>query len=45
MSRLFWKQGKGWAIANPSRKSEQYEEWMRLKEKEKEDDRKKLNND
>ena len=37
MSRLFWKQGKDWAIANPPRKSEQYEEWMRLKEKEKED--------
>ncbi len=34
---LIWKRGKDWLIANPPRKSAQYEEWVKLKEKEKED--------
>jgi len=38
MSELIWKRGKDWLIANPPRKSEQYREW--LKEKEKYDDKK-----
>ncbi len=38
MSELVWKRGEGWLIANPPRKSEQYKEW--LKEKEKYDDKK-----
>ncbi len=35
---LVWKRGKDYLIANPPRKSEQYKEW--LKEKEKHDDKK-----
>ena len=43
MSKLVWKRGKDWLIANPPHKSEQYKEW--LKEKEKEDGRAKQDND
>jgi hypothetical protein len=42
-SKLIWKRGKDWLIANPPRKSEQYKEWT--KEKEKHDDRTKQNHD
>ena len=33
MSKLIWKQGKDWLIANPPRKSEQHKEWLKSKEK------------
>tara|TARA_X000001382_G_C3014508_1_gene129605 strand:- start:270 stop:410 length:141 start_codon:yes stop_codon:yes gene_type:complete len=36
--KLVWKKGEDYLIANPPRKSEQWEEW--LKEKEKHDDKK-----
>ena len=36
---LVWKRGKDWLIANPPRKSEQWSEW--LKEKEKHDGKRK----
>ena len=38
MSKLVWKRGKDYLIANPPHKSKQWEEW--LKEKEKQDDKK-----
>ena len=31
MSELIWKRGKDYLIANPSRKSEQYKEWLKEK--------------
>ena len=30
---LVWKRGKDYLIANPPRKSEQWEEWIKEKEK------------
>ena len=39
---LRWKRGKDYLIANPPRKSEQWEEW--LKEKEKQDAKRKQTN-
>jgi len=42
---LIWKRGDGWLIHNPPRKSEQWDEWQKLKqkhaEKEKQNDRRK----
>ena len=38
MSKLVWKRGEDYLIDNPPRKSEQYKEW--LKEKEKQDEKK-----
>ena len=38
MSELVWKRGMDYLIANPPRKSEQWKEW--LKEKEKSDGKK-----
>ena len=35
-SSLVWKQGDGWVQYNPPRHHPCYEEWMKLKEKEKE---------
>jgi len=40
MSKLVWKRGEDYIIYNPPRKSEQWEEWQKLKEKEKHDDKK-----
>ena len=39
---LVWKRGKDYLIANPPRKSKQWEEW--LKEKEKHDAKRKQTN-
>jgi len=36
MSKLIWKQGDGWVEYNPSKNHPCYDEWMKLKEKEKE---------
>jgi len=33
-----WKQGEDWVQFNPPRHHESYEEWKKLKEKEKKDD-------
>ena len=33
MSKLVWKRGKDYLIANPPRKSEQWKEWLKEKEK------------
>tara|TARA_R100000406_G_scaffold38748_1_gene25752 strand:- start:803 stop:931 length:129 start_codon:yes stop_codon:yes gene_type:complete len=33
-----WKQGAGWVQYNPPRHHPQYKEWMKQKEKEKEND-------
>ncbi len=41
--KLIWKRGDGWLIHNPPRKSEQWDEW--LKEKEKYENRKTREND
>ena len=30
---LIWKRGEGWLIHNPPRKSEQWDEWQKLKQK------------
>tara|TARA_R110002167_G_scaffold21370_1_gene77755 strand:- start:194 stop:343 length:150 start_codon:yes stop_codon:yes gene_type:complete len=30
---LVWKRGDGWLIHNPPRKSEQWDEWIKEKEK------------
>jgi len=35
-SKLIWKQGEGWIQHNPPRSHPCYNEWMKLKEKEKE---------
>ena len=43
MSKLVWKRGEDYLIANPPRKSVQWEEW--LKEKEKDENRKTREND
>jgi len=40
MSKLVWKRGKDYIIYNPPRKSEQWEEWQKIKEKEKQDEHK-----
>lgn len=40
MNKLIWKQGEGWIEYGPPRNHPCYEEWMKLKEKEKEDERK-----
>jgi hypothetical protein len=37
-SKLVWKQGEDWVQFNPPRHHESYEEWKKLKEKEKKDD-------
>jgi len=34
--KLAWKRGDGWVQFNPPRGHPQYEEWMKLKQKEKE---------
>lgn len=39
MSKLIWKQGEGWIQHDPPQNHPYYEEWMKLKEKEKEDER------
>jgi len=36
-SKLIWKQGDGWIIFNPPRSHPSYEEWYKLKQKEKEE--------
>lgn len=36
-SKLIWKQGDGWIIFNPPRSHPLYDEWQKLKQKEKED--------
>jgi hypothetical protein len=41
--KLVWKKGEDYLIANPPCKSEQWEEW--LKEKEKDENRKTREND
>lgn len=33
---LVWKRGEDYVIFNPPRKSEQWEEWQKIKQKEKE---------
>ena len=38
--KLVWKRGEDYIIYNPPRKSEQWEEWQKLKEKEKQDEHK-----
>ena len=35
-SKLVWKQGDGWIEYNPPECHPSYDEWMKLKEKEKE---------
>ena len=30
---LIWKRGDGWLIYNPPRKSEQWDEWQKIKQK------------
>ena len=35
---LIWKQGEGWVQHNPPRHHPQYEEWMKMKEKEKDNE-------
>lgn len=44
-SKLVWKQGEGWVQYNPPRNHPSYNEWMKLKEKEKDNDRAKQNHD
>jgi hypothetical protein len=33
-----WKRGEGWVQYNPPRHHPQYEEWMKMREKEKENE-------
>ena len=35
---VVWKQGEGWVIHNPPKGHPCYEEWLKLKEKEKENE-------
>lgn len=35
MSNLVWKRGKDYIIYNPPRKSEQWDEWQKIKQKHK----------
>ncbi len=35
-SKLIWKQGDGWIQFNPPRSHPSYEEWQKMKQKEKE---------
>jgi hypothetical protein len=36
-SKLIWKQGDGWIQFNPPRSHPSYEEWQKMKQKEKEE--------
>ncbi len=33
-NKVVWKRGKDYVICNPPRKSEQWDEWQKVKEKE-----------
>jgi len=37
--KLVWKRGDGWVQYNPPRSHPSYEEWQKLKEKEKENEK------
>jgi len=37
--KLVWKRGDGWVQYNPPRSHPSYEEWKKLKEKEKQDEK------